>query len=968
MLDKAKLTRRSFAKLSASMAVAGLVGGAVRGEALAAVEEPESREKVERIRTCCRGCGKMECGVWVTVRDGRAVAIEGDESSFQSMANCCSKSKASLQAAYHPDRLRYPMKRTNPKGEDPGWVRITWDEAFATMGEKFNDVKERYGGESLFAMLGTSRVWSMAGAMAFRQLFNTPNNIAAFEICKGPRHMATMMISEMAFSWQAIVEHPRVYVQWGGAAESSNYDDSGRMTVDVAKSADYHIVVDPRTTNLSTNADIHLALRPGTDGAMALSWLDVVIEEKLYDDLYVRRWTNGPFLVVEDLEPSGFESFTNLGDTYEMKTRLLKESDLKEGGDPHRFMVWDELAGKDAAHPLHGNDETGSLTYFDATPTIGLWEGEQWREPEWEEQSENIAPGTAPGRVTKPSQFDPDIAPALYGEYEVTLKDGRIVKAIPVWQKLAERCAQYAPDKAAEICGVDADLIRKAARLYATRLDPNTGYGNGGIQYMLAVEHGTNAIQNCHALALLADCTGNFDTPGGMRGPTQAVIDGDPGLRSWALPFPSKEQWEKVIGSQDLPLLKWWRMWGHANAEYKAMVTGEPYPLVAGINMSGDMLNQGNTTENWEALKHLDFFVQVDLWNAPTADLADILLPCTHWLEIDCVRSSQGSHGAMGATCKVIDPPGEAKFDVDITIGLYKACGQPWGPDPENPWPDSHGENDLCCSLIGKTWDEYKQEFQEHGWWDCKELYPHNWGTYRRYETGALRARQGVEPLPHEQMVPGFNTPTMKEEVWSTVIETYHPDDALELPDWHEPPRTERSRPDLADAYPLLATTGRRIPVYFHSEHRQLPWCRELWPVPRMEINPADAERLGIEQGDWCWIETEFGKIRETADLYYGVPEGVVNLEHQWWYPEITEPGRGFQFSAVNQLISPDDGDPLCGSSNLRAYMVNVYKATAENSPYGNPCPCLEDGTEIIHDASDARLKEWLPQYDGRSE
>lgn len=64
---------------------------------------------------------------------------------------------------------------------------------------------------------------------------------------------------------------------------------------------------------------------------------------------------------MEDLDPSGFESFTNLGDTYEMKTRLLKESDLKEGGDPHRFMVWDELAGKDAAHPLHGNDETGQL-------------------------------------------------------------------------------------------------------------------------------------------------------------------------------------------------------------------------------------------------------------------------------------------------------------------------------------------------------------------------------------------------------------------------------------------------------------------------------------------------------------------------------------------------------------------------------------------------------------------------------
>ena len=166
----------------------------------------------------------------------------------------------------------------------------------------------------------------------------------------------------------------------------------------------------------------------------------------------------------------------------------------------------------------------------------------------------------------------------------------------------------------------------------------------------------------------------------------------------------------------------------------------------------------------------------------------------------------------------------------------------------------------------------------------------------------------------------------------------------------------------------FICTSGARQPVYFHSEHRQLPWCRELWPVPRMEINPADAERLGIEQGDWCWIETEFGKIRETADLYYGVPQGVVNLEHQWWYPEITEPGRGFQFSAVNQLISPDDGDPLCGSSNLRAYYENVYKATEENSPYGNPCPCLEDGTEIIHDASDARLKDWAPVYEGRDQ
>ena len=947
------MSRRGFLKAAGVVCAASAISGGA-SNALAESPDAPSTENVERIRTCCRACGKMECGVWVTVRDGRVVRIEGDESAFQSMANCCSKSKASIQAVYHPDRLRYPMRRTTPKGEDPGWERISWDEAYKTIGENFSQLIEKYGNESLFTMLGTSRVWCMAGAMGLRQLFRTPNNIAAFQICKGPRHMGTMIMSEMAFSWQAMCEHPRVYVQWGGASEISNYDDSGRMTVDVAKKADYHILIDPRKTNLASNADIHLALRPGTDGAMAMAWLNVIIDEQLYDDLYVKRWTNGPFLYVEELEPSGFEANTNFVGTYEMKTRLLKESDIKEGGSPYRFMVWDNL-----------NDR---LTYFDATPTIGLWEGESWVEPQWVEQTENIEPGTAPGRVTVPSQFDPLKDPALYGEFDVTLKDGRTVKAVPAWQKLAERCAEYTPEKAAEICDVPAEDIRKAAEIYGTRLDPATGYGNGGIHYMLAIEHGTNALQNVRALATLADCTGNFDTPGGMRGTTQGVIDGDPGLRSWALPMLDTEICDKVIGGEEMPLLKWWRMWAHAPAEYNAMVTGEPYPLVGGINQSGDMLNQGNTNTNWESLKHLQFFVQVDLWNAPTADMADILLPCAHWLEIDGPRTSQGSHGAMGATCKVIEPPAEVRNDMDITIGFYRAMGQPWSPDPNDPTPDSSWELDSCCSLIGKTWEQYRADFQEHGWWDCKALYPYQWGTYRRYETGALRNMQGLEPLPHEQMVPGFKTPTMKEEVWSTVMETYCPDQDVELPAWHEPPRTDRSRPDLAEEYPLLATTGRRIPVYFHSEHRQLPWCRELWPVPRMEINPEDAAKLGIEQGDWCWIETEFGRIEEVADLYYGVKPGVINLEHQWWYPELKTPGRGFQLSAVNILTNPEDVDPLCGSANLRAYMVKVYKATPDNSPDGNPVPHDSEGTEVIASADDPRLKEWLPVYDGKDE
>ena len=147
-MGRLNLTRRAFSKLSAATGAALACASAVATRDLVSQDAGAAARggEVKRVRTCCRGCGKMECGVWVTVQDGRAVKVEGDQSSFQSSGNCCGKSQSSIQAAYHPDRIYHPMKRTNPKGEDPGWVRISWDEAMQTIGEKFNEIMERYGG------------------------------------------------------------------------------------------------------------------------------------------------------------------------------------------------------------------------------------------------------------------------------------------------------------------------------------------------------------------------------------------------------------------------------------------------------------------------------------------------------------------------------------------------------------------------------------------------------------------------------------------------------------------------------------------------------------------------------------------------------------------------------------------------------------------------------------------------------
>lgn len=144
--SKFNLSRRTFVKTALAVSAAAGVSAIPATPALAEASKTSSAE-VKRIRTACRGCGKMECGLWVTVSNGRVVKIEGDESAITSNGNCCTKSQASVQAAYHPDRLRYPMRRTTPRGEDPQWQRISWDEAYDLIYDNFMELYNQQGAD-----------------------------------------------------------------------------------------------------------------------------------------------------------------------------------------------------------------------------------------------------------------------------------------------------------------------------------------------------------------------------------------------------------------------------------------------------------------------------------------------------------------------------------------------------------------------------------------------------------------------------------------------------------------------------------------------------------------------------------------------------------------------------------------------------------------------------------------------------
>ena len=241
-----------------------------------------------------------------------------------------------------------------------------------------------------------------------------------------------------------------MYVQWGTACEYSNYDSTNRTVTDVAHRASKHIVVDPRVTPLGKEADIWLPLRPGTDGALALSWLNWVIENEAYDDTMVRRWSNASFLYVDD-KPELTEGWLVEGNGgINMKTKLLTEADLKEDGKYQRFIVWDEANER--------------LTYWDAE--LGKWEGEEHRIPTtgtWIEhpykplvadawlpdQSTFADPATEPDRFPDGSDAcNPKGLPKrpalLPGEVEVTLKDGSVHKACAPGRRASTRCTATA--------------------------------------------------------------------------------------------------------------------------------------------------------------------------------------------------------------------------------------------------------------------------------------------------------------------------------------------------------------------------------------------------------------------------------------------------------------------------------------------------------------------------------------------
>ena len=209
------------------------------------------------------------------------------------------------------------------------------------------------------------------------------------------------------------------------------------------------------------------------------------------------------------------------------------------------------------------------------------------------------------------------------------------------------------------------------------------------------------------------------------------------------------------------------------------------------------------------------------------------------------------------------------------------------------------------------------EELCEKTWELAPKDDPSGTCPYNRYEKGQLR--------PDGK--PGFRTPTGKIELYSTVFESYGVDP---LPHHKEPIESPSSTPEIYKEYPLILITGRRNAVFFHSEHRQIPWLREIEPDPTVELNPETAAKLGLQAGEWVWVEGVRGKFKRKLKLTPQLHPLMAHALHGWWLPEAE--GKAPYFYGiwelnVNQLIPMDcQSSSGFGGAPNKTMLCKIYK------------------------------------------
>jgi anaerobic selenocysteine-containing dehydrogenase len=345
--------------------------------------------------------------------------------------------------------------------------------------------------------------------------------------------------------------------------------------------------------------------------------------------------------------------------------------------------------------------------------------------------------------------------------------------------------------------------------------------------------------------------------------------------------------WEKRIGAEQKQLPLFQRVL--PKNLVKAILDEAPYPIrCAYVHASNPLLTFTNAERTRRAFEKLDFLAVSDFFMTPTAALADIVLPAATFLEYDSVVAPPYYPFAQ-VQQKVVQID-ECRSDFEITNGLAARLGM-----QDLFWNDAEDLLDEVLKPTGLTFKEFREKGVVTGA-----------TAYRKYEKS------------------GFETPSGKVELYSNRLAAWGFDP---LPAYREPPDSPLNDPDLARAYPLILTTKKSI-YYLHSGGRQVKSLRQGHPEPVVYLHPDTAAAESIEDGDWVFIETKCGRVKQKAFFSNSLDPRVVCADFGWWFPEEGNYElHGWKESNINLLFDDQSLDsPETGSLNLRGLLCRIYK------------------------------------------
>jgi anaerobic selenocysteine-containing dehydrogenase len=293
-----KMTRRTFVKTSAvtGAAIAAGIGLKPELKALAQASTSASDEMGKWIASTCQGCTSW-CSKQVYVINGRAIKIKGNPNSKVNGEASCPRAHLGLQQVYDPDRIKTPMKRTNPKkgrNEDPKFVPISWDEALNTIADKIMELRKN--NETPKYMLMRGRYSYMRDVLYDRmtKIIGSPNNISHSAICAESEKFGPYYTEAYWGYRQYDVKRARYIMLWGADPLAANRQVSYYSSVwgDAIDSATIAIA-EPRLSATAAKADEWLPLKPGTDGALAVAIAHILLSEGLWYKDFVGDFTDG---------------------------------------------------------------------------------------------------------------------------------------------------------------------------------------------------------------------------------------------------------------------------------------------------------------------------------------------------------------------------------------------------------------------------------------------------------------------------------------------------------------------------------------------------------------------------------------------------------------------------------------------------------------------------------------------------